>query len=99
MRQQTLVSRENDPANPAVVTVGPKSELVVARRSKVAPVAWASCSSRAGMCGAMDLPVDRSVPVSVVAKRAANTFLWILGLFAAVWLVGFVLSVPLFVFL
>jgi TctA family transporter len=49
--------------------------------------------------GAMDLPVDRSVPVSVVAKRAANTFLWILGLFAGVWLVGFVLSVPLFVFL
>ena len=49
--------------------------------------------------GAMDLPVDRTVPMSVVAKRAANTFVWILGLFAGVWLVGFVLSVPLFVFL
>ncbi len=49
--------------------------------------------------GAMDLPVDRSVPVSVVAKRAANTFAWISGLFAGIWLVGFVLSVPLFVFL
>jgi len=49
--------------------------------------------------GAMDLPVDRTVPMSVVAKRAANIFVWILGLFAGVWLVGFVLSVPLFVFL
>ena len=49
--------------------------------------------------GAMDLPVDRSVPVSVVAKRATNTFAWIIGLFVGVWLVGFVLSVPLFIFL
>ncbi len=49
--------------------------------------------------GAMDLPVDRSVPISLVAKRAANTFLWILGLFAGVWLVGFVISVPFFIFL
>ena len=49
--------------------------------------------------GAMDLPVDRTVPMAVVAKRAATTFAWILGLFAGVWLAGFVLSVPLFVFL
>ena len=49
--------------------------------------------------GAMDLPVDRSVPISVVATRALNTFVWIWGLFAGIWLLGFVISVPLFIFL
>jgi len=48
--------------------------------------------------GAMDLPVDRSVPVAVVVKRAVTSFSWILGLFAAIWVVGFVVAVPLFVF-
>jgi hypothetical protein len=48
--------------------------------------------------GAMDLPVDRSVPVAVVVKRAVNSFGWVLGLFAAIWIVGFVVAVPLFVF-
>jgi len=49
--------------------------------------------------GFMDLPVDRSVPVSAVIRRATNFFAWTLGLFAGIWLVGFVVSVPLFVFL
>lgn len=49
--------------------------------------------------GAMDLPVDRSVPASVVVNRALTTFGWIFGLFAAVGLVGFVISVPVFVVL
>lgn len=49
--------------------------------------------------GLMDLPVDRSVPLSIVVRRAVNTFGWILGLFGAIWLIGFVVSVPLFVFL
>jgi hypothetical protein len=47
----------------------------------------------------MDLPVDRSVPMSLVIRRAVKTFLWIVGLFAAVRLVGFVVAVPLFVLL
>ncbi len=51
---------------------------------------------RAGM---MDLPVDRGVPVSVVVRRAANTFGWIGGFFFVIWLVGFIITVPLFVFL
>jgi len=55
-------------------------------------------SDEAEALGFMDLPVDRSVPVSVVIKRALNIFGWILGLFAAVWLVGFIVSVPLFIF-
>jgi TctA family transporter len=49
--------------------------------------------------GFMDLPVDRSVPVSTVISRAVNTFGWIIGLFATIWLIGFVVSVPLFVLL
>jgi len=49
--------------------------------------------------GAMDLPVDRSVPIAVVVKRAINSFGWVLGLFAAIWIVGFVVAVPLFIFL
>ncbi len=48
--------------------------------------------------GAMDLPVDRSVPVAVVVKRAVNAFGWVLGLFTAIWIVGFVVAVPLFIF-
>lgn len=47
----------------------------------------------------MDLPVDRGVPVSVVVRRAANTFGWIGGFFFVIWLVGFIITVPLFVFL
>jgi hypothetical protein len=47
----------------------------------------------------MDLPVDRSVPLSVVAIRAVTAAFWIFGLFAVIWLFGFVVSVPLFVFL
>ena len=49
--------------------------------------------------GAMDLPVDRSVPTSIVIRRALNTFLWLCGLFAAVHVFGLVLSVPIFVLL
>lgn len=56
-------------------------------------------SDEAEALGFMDLPVDRSVPVSVVISRALNIFGWILGLFAAIWLFGFVVSVPLFVLL
>jgi hypothetical protein len=32
-------------------------------------------------------------------KRAVTSFSWILGLFAAIWVVGFVVAVPLFVFI
>jgi hypothetical protein len=47
--------------------------------------------------GMMDLPVDRSVPMSVVVARAVKTFLWIIGLFAAIYFAGLIIAVPLFV--
>lgn len=51
------------------------------------------------VAGMMDLPVDRSVPVAVVIKRAINVFGWIFGLFLSIWIIGFILSVPLFLLL
>jgi len=51
------------------------------------------------LSGLMDLPVDRSVPVSVVIRRAINTFGWFIGFFLVIWLIGFIIAVPLFVFL
>ena len=50
------------------------------------------------LTGLMDLPVDRGVPVSVVVRRATNIFGWILGFFFVIWVVGFIITVPLFVF-
>ncbi|MFQ5918293.1 MAG: tripartite tricarboxylate transporter TctB family protein [Candidatus Binatia bacterium] len=49
--------------------------------------------------GLMDLPVDRGVPVSVVVRRAVNIFGWVIGFFLVIWLIGFIISVPLFVLL
>lgn len=48
--------------------------------------------------GIMDLPVDSELPGAIVLRRAASIFAWVLGLFLAVWLLGFIVSVPLFVF-
>jgi hypothetical protein len=49
--------------------------------------------------GVMDLRVDRDVPSAVVVRRASMMFGWVAGLFSAVWLFGFILSVPAFVWL
>jgi hypothetical protein len=51
------------------------------------------------VAGMMDLPVDRSVPVAVVIRRAVNIFGWIFGLFLSIAIIGFILSVPLFLLL
>lgn len=51
------------------------------------------------VAGMMDLPVDRSVPVAVVIQRAVNIFAWIFGLYLSIWIIGFILSVPLFLLL
>ncbi len=47
----------------------------------------------------MDLPVDRGIPVSVVVLRAINSFGWVIGFMLVIWLIGFIISVPLFVLL
>jgi TctA family transporter len=47
--------------------------------------------------GIMDLPVDKDVPIKVVARRALAQFGWVLGLFGGIWLVGFLIAMPLYV--
>ncbi|MCY4440550.1 MAG: tripartite tricarboxylate transporter permease, partial [Deltaproteobacteria bacterium] len=47
----------------------------------------------------MDLEAERGVPGGLVARRAADIFGWILGLLASIWLIGFLLTVPLFMWL
>jgi hypothetical protein len=49
--------------------------------------------------GIMDLAVDRGVALHLVVRRAANIFGWVFGLFAMIWLVGFIISSPLFIWL
>lgn len=60
-------------------------------------------SQRAGrdedVSGIMDLAVDRGVPLELLVRRALNIFSWVFGLFAAIWLIGFIVSTPLFVWL
>jgi hypothetical protein len=47
--------------------------------------------------GIMDLRVDKDVAPALVVRRATNIFAWISGLFASIWLVGFLVSIPLFI--
>ncbi len=47
----------------------------------------------------MDLEAETGVPGRVVARRAADIFGWILGLLTSIWVIGFLLTVPLFMWL
>lgn len=49
--------------------------------------------------GVMDLTADRDVPFAQVVRRGGNLFAWILGLFASILLIGFVITAPLFIWL
>ena len=55
--------------------------------------------SQGGSARIMDLEAERGVPGKLVARRAADIFGWILGLLASIWSIGFLLSVPLFMWL
>lgn len=46
-----------------------------------------------------DLQVDWSMDRGLVARRALNFFVWLLGLFFSIWIFGFFISIPLFAFL
>ena len=46
----------------------------------------------------IDLPTDRSLPPEVVMRRVSAFYGWFLGLVAGVWLFGFFIAVPVFVF-
>ena len=46
----------------------------------------------------MDITVDQSLPKEVVWRGTAVAFGWILCFVVSIWLVGFLIAVPLFVF-
>ena len=52
-----------------------------------------------GAARIMDLEPARGVPGAVAARRAADVFGWILALLAAIWIIGFLWSVPVFLWL
>ena len=52
-----------------------------------------------GAARIMDLEPERGVPGAVAARRAADVFGWILALLAAIWIIGFLWSVPVFLWL
>ena len=52
-----------------------------------------------GAARIMDLEPERGVPGPVAARRAADVFGWILALLAAIWIIGFLWSVPVFLWL
>lgn len=47
---------------------------------------------------AVDLDFSSDVPAELARRRVINTFSWIIAFIASVYLVGFPLTVPLFVF-
>jgi len=46
----------------------------------------------------LDLDFSSDVPVEVARRRVINTFSWIIAFIVSVYLVGFPLTVPLFIF-
>jgi hypothetical protein len=51
------------------------------------------------LSGILDLPVETGVAKAVVLQRAAGAFGWVFGFFGGIWLLGFLVTVPLFVWL
>ena len=49
--------------------------------------------------GVLDIPVDRSIPSEVMLRHTLKTAGWIVAFACAIWLLGFLVSIPLFVFL
>jgi tripartite tricarboxylate transporter TctB family protein len=47
----------------------------------------------------VDIQFTQGVDPDVARRRAINVFCWIFGFFAGIWLLGFPLAVPAFIFL
>jgi hypothetical protein len=48
--------------------------------------------------GVLDIAVDRSIPPEVMFRHTARTAYWILTFACGIWFLGFLISIPLFVF-
>ena len=48
--------------------------------------------------GVLDIPVDRSIPPEVMTLHTVKTAGWIMTFACGIWFLGFLISIPLFVF-
>jgi hypothetical protein len=48
--------------------------------------------------GVLDIAVDRTVPPEVIVQHTLRTAYWLLSFACGIWLVGFLISIPLFIF-
>ena len=48
--------------------------------------------------GVLDIAVDRSVPPEVMFRHTVRTAYWILTFACGIWFLGFLISIPLFIF-
>jgi hypothetical protein len=48
--------------------------------------------------GVLDIQVDRSIPPQVMLRHTIKTAAWIIAFACGIWLLGFLVSIPLFVF-
>jgi hypothetical protein len=48
--------------------------------------------------GVLDIPVDRSIPPEEMFRHTVKTTYWILTFACGIWFLGFLISIPLFIF-
>jgi hypothetical protein len=76
--------------------------LALALRQLVAD--WRSSGSNAGRGeeapypGTLDIAVDRSIPPEVMMRHTVRAASWIVAFACGIWFLGFLISIPLFVF-
>jgi uncharacterized membrane-anchored protein YitT (DUF2179 family) len=46
----------------------------------------------------LDIAVDRSIPPDVMLRHTLRTAYWILAFACGIWFLGFLISIPLFIF-
>jgi len=50
------------------------------------------------VAGPVDIPVDSTIPADVRMQRTLSAMAWIAGFVLGIWLLGFLIAIPLFVF-
>ncbi|MGH7848195.1 MAG: hypothetical protein ACREQW_23900 [Candidatus Binatia bacterium] len=61
--------------------------------------AYAEQGEEARYRGVLDIPVDRSIPPEVMMRHTVRAASWIMAFACGIWFLGFLISIPLFVFL
>ncbi len=55
-------------------------------------------AERAPYPGVLDIAVDRSIPPEVIFRHTVRTAYWIVTFACGIWFLGFLISIPLFIF-